>query len=168
MMNLAVQFNQVCKYLLPLPIRYPRMEAWVGALLSPLQTLNAVFVAWAAGIRYDLGFTGQQANLEHLLNDLYDSTLRRIYLTDPSGVYVFTAAIFNANEAQPTSVVYNLSESGAANTAVLRNRAEVFVSGADFVIKIPSALNVSATTDRMKSTINKYKQAGKAYSFETI
>lgn len=167
-MNLGLNFKEALKLLFPVQIRGAKNVAWIGALLAPMQSLNALFVVLATGIRYYLGFTGQVGNLEHLLNDQFDDTQRRIYITDPAGTYVFTTFVFNAIEQQPTATIYNTSEVSASATAVLRNLSEVFAAGIDFIVKIPVSLNTSAFKTKMGALINRFKQAGRTYSFENI
>lgn len=166
MKNLGINFKEVSKYLVPLPVRGARFVSWLGTLLAPLQSLNATFKSWGDGLRYDLRFTGQVIYLEHILNDLYDPSLRRIYIADPSGSYSITTTLWNFVEAQARTFFYNFSEGQPAPVA--RNYSEVFVAGVDFVVKIPASLSVTLTLNRMRKLIDRYRPAGKRYIFETI
>lgn len=166
MTNLGINFKENLKYLVPLNVRGARFVAWLGSLLAALQSLNAAFKSWGDGLRYDLRFTGQVVYLEHVLNDQYDSALRRIYIADPAGSYSITTTLWNFIEAQTRTFFYNFSESQPAQVA--RNHSEVFVSGVDFVVKIPASLNVTLTLNRMRKLIDRYRLAGKRYTFETI
>lgn len=165
-MNLKVDFKANFQYLIPLQVRGAKFVAWLGSMLAPLQSLNATFKAWGDGQRYNLQFTGQVVYLERILNDLFDNSLRRIYIADPAGQYAVTTFLWNRIEAQATTYFYNKAEAATAPT--VRNRSEVFVALTDFVVKIPASLNVTLTKNQMKKIINRYRQAGKQYIFETI
>jgi hypothetical protein len=164
-MNLGIQYKAVMQYLVPVQMRGVRMVDWLGAMLAPLQWLNGVLVGWAGRVRYDLSFTGQVGNLEHVLNDQYDAAARLIYIIDPASQVVFKPYLFNLVELQPTSLVYNLGET--MPTITLQNFSELS-GGVDFIIKIPVGLNVPSTLIKMRALVNKYRQAGRIFNFETI
>ena len=165
--NLGLNFKEGMKTLIPIPIRGVKMVDWIGALLAPLQTLNDDFATWAGTTRYELKFTGQVVYIEHVLNDSFDNALRRIYITDPSGTFVLTVFLFNAVEQQAQTYYYNKAENSTANP-VHRNLSEVFTTADDFIVKIPDSLNVPLTVAQMRKLINRYRAAGKRYSFSNI
>lgn len=167
MNNLSLNFKEGFKYLIPLSVRKGRMVDWMGAALKPLQTLNGTFVAKASAIRYDLRFNGQVMYLERRLNDQYDPTNRAIYIDDPSGAYVFSFYVFNMIESQPTATVWNISEAKPPQQ-YLRNLVELIVGFGDFVVFVPTAINTSNNQIGMRAIINKYRAAGKQYSFSSI
>lgn len=165
-MKLNLDFKKVFIDFVAVKIRREKMTAWVEALLSPLQSLHDQFVLWHTKIRYDLSFTGQQVYLEHLLNDVYDDNSRRIYIDDPSGTVIFSNFIFNKIEAQPAKYIYNKSE--AQPSSFVYNKSEASVSTDDFIVYVPSTIFTNPVEIAMKQLIDKYRAAGKKYSFQTF
>lgn len=165
-MNLGLNFKAVFASLIPLSFRSAKITDWMGANLAPLQSLNETFADWADGIRYNVSFTGQVIYLEHALNDRYDSTLRRIYIEDPSGTQVLTTTLYNQIEQQAQTIMWNKAE--AQPSPIFRNLAEVFTTGDDFIVKIPSAINTTINQAKMRRLIDRYRTAGKRYSFSNI
>lgn len=167
MMNLGLNFRQVFKYLVPALIRGERFEAWIGALLQPVQTLNDGFVDAAATIRYFLRFDGRVIYLEHLLNDLFDNNLRRIYIDDPDTVQIITPYVFNKVEQQPPLTIFNKIE-GEDDTVFLYTKYELGLPTDDFVVHVPTGIFDPTVETQMSFYIDKYRIAGKRYSFQTF
>ena len=165
-MNLGLNFRQVFKYLVPALIRGARFEAWIGALLEPVQSLNADFVADAASIRYYLRFNGQVLYMEHLLNDLFDNSLRRIYIDDPSDIQIITPYVFNKIEQQPAIFIYNKSE--GEDPVFVYTKSELGLGTDDFIVHVPAGIFDPTVEVQMSFYIDKYRIAGKRYSFETF
>lgn len=166
-MNLGLAFKTVFSFLIPFVLRQDRMVEWIGALLQPLQTLNDTFVLWASGLRYFLRFNGQVLYLEHVLNDQYDASLRRIFIDDPVGNVVITTYVHNRIEFQPPLYLYNIADASEFDPVVY-NTSELFVSEDDFVVHVPTAAFSPAIEVQMRDLIDKYRIAGKRYSFQTF
>ncbi len=168
MINLFVNFKEVFKYLIPTPLRGNRFVAWIGALLEPLQTVNGYFSTWGATVRYYLRFNGQVIYLEHLLNDQFDDTLRRVYIDDPSGQQIFTPYVFNQVEQQPPLYLYTVADAKPLlENIVLRNTMELVVTD-DFIVHVPAGIFDSTIQIQMSRLIDKYRIACKRYSFQTF
>jgi len=166
-MNLGLNFKEVFKHLVPVPLRGERFVAWIGSLLQPVQSLNATFADEAEAIRYALKLNGQVIYLEHLLNDVFDPSLRRIYIDDPIDTQVITAYVFNKAEAQSPLYIYNKVEA-VNGLAVIYNKGELNNSTDDFIVHVPAADLTATAQVQMRFYINKYRIAGKRYSFQTI
>jgi hypothetical protein len=164
-MNFFLNFKEAFKYLIPAQIRGVKNVDWIGALLAPIQSLNVLFNEYVLGTRYDLSFNGQVVYLEHVLNDMFDDVSRRIYIDDPSGQQVYTPYVFNRVEQQPPLIVTNKSE--ALPTPFLYNTPELVVS-TDFVVNVPTSVLNATVQNQMKALINKYRIAGKRYTFATF
>lgn len=161
-MNLKLDFKKVFVHFLAVKLRGEKMVAWVESMLTPLQSLHDQFSVWAYDLRYDLSFSGQQIYLEHLLNDVFDASERRIYIDDPLGTIQLSEYIFNKVESQPDKILYNKSE---GKKLIIYNRSEINVSTDDFVIHVPSTVFNQISMSRI---VDKYRQAGKIYSFQTF
>lgn len=164
-MNVFLNFKEAFSYLIPGRIRSTKFKDWIGALLAPLQSLNLDFSQYVSTTRYDLSFNGQVVYLEHVLNDQFDAIDRRVYIDDPAGQQVFTPYVFNRVEQQPPLVIRNKSE--ALATPFLYNSPELIVTN-DFVVHVPVSVFNSTVEMQMKALINKYRIAGKRYTFQTF
>lgn len=165
MKNLLLNVHGIVKDLIPVKIRGQVLVESIKAMLQPLQIVNNQFAALGKKIRYDLSFTGQVIYLEHLLNDVFDSTLRRIYITDSNTVQIGDFFVFYQNENQPSDYVYYEGE--GVDTPYLQFESET-VSNVDFIVFVPIALFNIQTEATLKALINKYKIAGKRYKIETF
>lgn len=165
MMNVFLNFKEAFSYLIPGRIRTTKFKDWIGALLAPLQSLNVAFAEYVSTTRYDLSFNGQVVYLEHILNDKFDDVDRRIYIDDPAGQQVFTPYLFNRVEQQPPLIIRNKSE--ALPTPFLYNVPELVVTN-DFVVHVPISVFNSTVEAQMKALMNKYRIAGKRYTFQTF
>lgn len=166
-MNLGLNFKEVFKYLIPFQIRGNRIVEWVAALLAPVQSLNVVFSAWAGGVRYFLAFNGQVVYLEHVLNDQFDASLRRIYIDDPGGTVIVTTYVHNKIEQQPTLYLYNVADADP-NNPIIYNTSEIYTSTDDFIVHVPAGVFSPTVQVQMSALINQYRIAGKRYSFQTF
>lgn len=167
-MNVFIVFKTVFKFLIPFSIRNPKMVEFVGALLQPLQTVNGWFVDFVEGTRYDLRFNGQVVYLEHVINDQFDTNFRRIYIDDPAGQQVFAPYIFNRIEEQPPLYLFTISDAKPLlENIVLRNASELVVT-TDFVVYVPVSIFTTALQVQISALIDKYRIAGKRYTFQTF
>lgn len=134
---------------------------WLACLMKPLDQLNLTFRGWVGDVRYQMYLNGQVQYLEHYLNDLYDNSLRRIYIDDgDAGVPFF---VYNKADGTQNEYVYNKSELETA--PVLYNKSD-YAGQVDFIVVIPWANIPSADETIMKAQVNKYKLAGKRFSIQ--
>lgn len=123
---------------------------------SPVHDLYLKFYEFFKIKKYELNFNGQVIYLEHVLNDMFDSTLRRIYISDTppySGAY-----LFNKIEGLEETFFFNKSEAEAP--LYLFSTSEVFM-WPGFIVNVPAG--VSFDREKMKSYVNRYKIASKPY-----
>lgn len=158
-------FQSNKKHLPPVLRSVESIVAFVRAVFAPLQELATDFDAYTEGVNYDLQFNGQVIYLEHWLNDLHDSTQRRIYISDPQPSNILPTVVYNYGENQPTMTVKNDGESGA--TARVYNREEL-ATRFDFIVFVPLSI---WTTDRdklVRAQVTRKKQAGKSFTIQTF
>ncbi len=146
-------------------LRQPKTEAYMTVLLQPLQSLNTLFIALAASIRYKMSINGQVVYLEHYLNDSFDPILRRIYIDDPLGQNITPIIIFNKVEQQATQLIYNKSEN-VPNAAAVHNKIQI--ASVDFVVYIPTMISSIAISVQINSLVNHYRIAGKRFAIITF
>jgi hypothetical protein len=132
------------------------------AAFKPIKELNVEFKLWKDRLDYDLRFNGQTINLEHVLNDLFDNSSRRIYIQDTSIVnYVYVS---NKIEGSGRLYLSNKSETTAPDV-YFENRTEQ-TNQIHFKVMVPSSLGFSVI--QMKALVDKYKIAGVKYQIESI
>lgn len=158
-MRYIVVFYIYCLGLLPSFLRGQRTKDYMKALLKPLQDFNDSFVIYVNNTFYLTSFTGQVIYLEHILNDLYDDPLRRIYITD--GIIIpLPPYIYNKIEERPR-FVYNKAEA-SPNKTYLHNKIE-YQTSYDFVVNVPVGILTVALETKIKATVRRYKLAGKRF-----
>lgn len=119
-----------------------------------LSKVKAEFDTFRNNNLYILGITPQVCRIEKLLNDRYDSEMRRIFLTD--GVLRNLVATFTDAEAKPiylgTSYLYSDAEFGYSDNI-------------SFVVNVPSVIALSLDAE-IAEIINSYKLPGKRFKIE--
>lgn len=164
MTNFGVKLKELVVGLIPLKIRGDHFTEWIGALVKPIQTMNDAFAVVVADIRYELSFNGQVIYLEHILNDQFDPSSRNIYIDDPDQ-YIDDNYMYNKGEDQDSLTIYNKSEGGP--DLYLYNLAET-AENDDFIVFVPDTISFDAAMQvQMSDIIDRYRHAGKRYSFET-
>lgn len=76
-----IDYLKLVRLLLPFILRKPRIEAFVEACISPVDALYTHFLSFRYDNLYHLSITPQVYSLEKALNDRFDYTQRRIYIT---------------------------------------------------------------------------------------
>jgi hypothetical protein len=129
--------------------------------IKPIDTVKVEFYAFYESIKYDMTFNGQVIMLEHLLNDKFDNTERRIYIEDTE--QKVEVLLYNKVEENEKTYIYNISESEPKT--YIYNKAE-FDAQFDFTVFVPSEL--TGYEIEMNFLLNKYKLAGTRYLIQTI
>src|SRR5580700_12255197 len=79
-----IDFDNVVWVNLPVRLRLPLQFAWLKALVAGPKYIYGLFMANRAANLYLLGHNSQVCYMEAALNDTFDNTLRRIYISDGS------------------------------------------------------------------------------------
>jgi len=151
--------------LTPPLLRKSRQLAWIKALLQPVDTLKDNLNDYVLDVAFRARLNSQVLMLEYGLNELYDNSLRRIYITTSTGFYQREKYTYFTQEGQPDVFLRNTSEAPIASETYIYSTQEQFDLIADttfFTVHVPTGL--TSVEDRIKSTINKYKLAGKTYT----
>ena len=149
-----VNFPNLVNQLLPVRLRRAKMLAWLNILTGPVVYLYNLFTNNRNANLYNLAHNGQVVKLNAALNDAFDNTARRIYISDP--VYNDPVYLYQDDEEKPVYIYQD-----AENKPVwLYQDTEVYaVDGVDFVVNVPMA--VLFDMGRMKSLINLYRLPSK-------
>ncbi len=153
-----IDFNALMEERIPPRMRQPRLLAFAHALSAEVNRQYQLFRLNRKANLYNLGITPQVCYLEKLLNDRYDFTQRRIYITDGIDyppTYLYQDAeekplyLFQESEAQPVHL-YTEGESGELTD--------------DFIVWVP--VEVDFEEKEMISLVKVYKLAGTKFKIQ--
>lgn len=161
--NYTWDFTKLVTYLLPSFLRKDRLIGWLKALCAPSDTLHTQFITFVSDKIYEQNFTGQVISLERLLNDQFDSSLRRIYITDGNREEIF---IFNGDGTgfAEGNESYFFNGTGVDEVYVFNGEDSSLLY--DFVVNVPVSLVYDSA--KFNALIIKYKLAGKKYIIQTF
>jgi hypothetical protein len=162
-MNFNFNFFDYIKQAVPFFLRKEKFLAFLETLLKPTQTINDEFGDYVPAMRKKAHQTGQVVYLERLLNDLYDNTLRRIYI-DEGQANILPPFVFNKVEDRPI-YIYNKAE--GEDLFYLYNKSEFFTEP-DFIVFVPTAILDPALQILIERQVNEYKQAGKQFEVQSF
>ena len=150
--NYTVSYSRLKDLLTPTFMRKPVVRAYLGALVRPVDTLYSLFMIFRRDTLYKLQHTGQVVFLQKVLNDRFDNTDRRIYITD--GIVNEPTHVYTHAEDKPVYL----------GTRYIYTRAELAFKDVNFIVVLPAGMTLSAEARiRMKSLINYYKLTTKTY-----
>lgn len=139
--------------LLLLPIRLRAIELFViaRAMVQPISTLYSRLMLNREGNKYKMSHNGQVCYLRKMLNDTFDTELRRITIED--------------TERYEWTLVYRelMDKPVLLDTVVISSEQFTSDEGTDFTVFVPATMNRNIRA-QMISLINFYKLAGKRYS----
>jgi hypothetical protein len=163
-------YSNLPPQLLPVRLRKSVHKAWLRTLVngSVLQLYNTFFANRTANIYY-LAHTSQVCYIEAALNDAFDPTLRRIYISDPnyrSPHYTYLD-IELASTGTIDPVAKN-SEIGAVSydaPIYLFSDSEMSLGYAGFIVYVPTVLGLLSDvnlSNQLFALVNKYRLPGKS------
>lgn len=149
MSRFDINYDRLLKQLLPETMRRLLIFRWLRTLIMPVIFIYDLFRAHRNVKLYEINHTGQVISLQAVLNDAFDTMLRRIEIIDDVNrdpIYIRTNA---ENEPIYLSTV-------AENAPVyLYTNAEGEGGWYDFIIKVP--IGTMFNVARMQALINKYR-----------
>lgn len=147
-----VDYAKFRDLLLPTFKRKPKIRAYLLAWLMPISNLYTAFMKFRKDTLYKINHNGQVVYLQKVLNDRFDNTLRRIYITD--GIINEPTFIYKHVEDRPVYL----------GTRYIYSREELQFRDVDFIVVLPYDMVLSdEELIRMKSLLNYYKLASKTY-----
>lgn len=166
-MDYTLDKAKFIEQLLPVKLRTDIRKDWLGAILDPEESLHADFITKVAEIRLELSRNGQKISMEAYLNDLFDNTDRRIYIDDPTSVFV-NVFLYLIAEGQINPTLYYISEFGTSpdDELFLYQISEYEATEEDFVVYYPDT--ITPDLDAMNRAIKKVKKAAKRYTIDTF
>lgn len=150
-----INLFRLIRQLLPARLMNSILVAYLDALVTPIDGLYSQFLLRREAHLYDLTISPQVCFMEKALNDRFDSSARRIYISPGihrEQIYIFTDAEnintdIRSEVENSNKYIYTISESG--------------IGGADFIINIP--VNLRYGIPEIRALVDRYKLAGKTY-----
>lgn len=139
--------NKTILWLLPTPLRLRRQWAWLKVLIYPISTAYQVFLNYRDQQLYESYLTGQTIQLQRLLNDRFDNSLRRIVIihSSDSDIPLYLDQenqpaqdlnLYLDEESQPDTVILYLDgEPGASLLVDFRVIAPISLTNAQIEIE---------------------------------
>ena len=156
--NYDINFNKLAVWLVSKGLRKTKLLVLATVLLHPLIALRNSVMTFRKAKLYELSITPQVCYLEKMLNDKYDSSLRRIVIDDAE--WHLPWFIYQEAENKP-QYLYTEAEN---NPVALYTDGESGIALNDFVVLVPLA--VSFAEAEMRSLVDKYKLFGTKYSIQ--
>lgn len=147
-----IDMNKLVEERIPLRLRTPRVLAGVRSASSELNKEYQAFRTNRLNNLYILGITPQVCYLEKMLNDAYDLTQRRIYITD--GLDKPITYIFLDVELKPVFL----------GSKYIYTNGETSIMNDDFIVYVP--MDISFEEEEMKGKIKGYKLAGTRFKIQ--
>ena len=152
-----IQWLTFVRLSLPIALRQSRLMAFLMVLIKPVQQLHETFKSFRIESLYKVRHNSQIAYLENVLNDAYDSQLRRIRIANA----VFKTPLFFYEPEENKEVYFYQPED---NKPVYFHEGDEFEGeGFDFNVNVPPELESSILLTQMKGLINYYKLYSKNY-----
>jgi hypothetical protein len=138
---------------------YPKLVTFFRGLMAPFDTMAKEWDTFRDASITRALVTGESASLAWYLNQLYDPTLRRIYIATAPG----SGVVAGLPSTEPTKYfVAGLPGAEPTKYAVIGLYGEDSgFMGYSFIVFFPSAI-ISSLTD-MIGTVNQYRLAGKTF-----
>lgn len=154
-----IDFNKLAKERARIMKRKPKRLAWTRVLVSGVKNLYVQFLSFRTERLYYLSHNSQVCYMEAALNDMFDNTLRRIYISD--GPYEDPVYLYLDSEEAP---VYLAEESELPvgeyeAPTYLPTDVETAELGYQFIVNYPDGLVFDV--ERMKALINRYRLPSK-------
>jgi len=159
-----IDFSKVSERLTPFFWRKPIYLSYLKAALAPLQTDNGEFFSFVSATWTKLQYTGQHLALEEYLNDNYDDTLRRIFITE-NDLTFDRLDLYKQGETDPTPLsLYKQGEISPAPISLYKSSEGL--GGDNFTVNIP--VSITFNEDILRSQLDFYVIAGKNYNIVTF
>jgi hypothetical protein len=150
-----LNFNKLVSWLITSQLFEPKMYKWCRALVLPLNSSLSNLMAFRKQRLYNLSITPQVFSLECMLNNKFDSTLRRIFISD--GENDKKLFVYRRLENVPM-ITHTTAE---AIPQFIYKKNELTTTVAHFVVNVPASLTIDLNV--LKSVLNTYKLPDKNY-----
>ncbi len=150
-----IKYNILVIQLLPTFLRKRVMIDYLTVMVSPINKLYNEWYQLRLDNLYKIAHTGQVCYLRKVLNDMFDQSLRRIYIGDGAKYkrdYIYTPA---EQKPQYLGKIY------------LHPASDYDDTGVDFIIYVPAEL-LDDNNYELIALVNYYKEGVKRFKIEEI
>jgi hypothetical protein len=139
--------------------------AYVRSMLAPIQSMGDELNQFRDDTLDFLNYDGQHKVLEEYLNDLYDITFRRIFITENNIAAIDEVNMYQTEEANPSPLsFYQTGEVVVAPIAFYQ--AGEGVTAANFTVNIPTSIVYDEVV--ITAQLRNYVEASKNFNFVTF
>jgi len=135
---------------------------YLRSIINPVQTISDNLLSLEETTIDFLNYNGQHKILEEYLNDLYDITLRRIYITENNIGSIDKLAIGLTSDTITSPITIGLSSEIVSIPLVIGLSGEI-LAGFNFTINIP--VSITYNTIVLTAQIKNYSEASKTFNF---
>lgn len=161
-MDYTVDYEALLIDDLPTFERGPKQVAWLQSVQYPLTQIYDDFLAAKAALDVEANYNSETMLFEHILNTLFDATLKRIYIDSYDLVGGVSVVASLQSEGRPKVNAYLQSE----GFEVLQANMYSEFATIDFVVYIPA--EISGEVAAIQRIVTKFKFGGKTFIIQTI
>lgn len=153
-----VDFFKLVGWLIPRRLRVFKVVIIFKACVYPLLYLHNKLLVYRDAKLYEIMITSQVCYLERLLNDRFDYTARRIYISDAE--WHLPLFLFQEDELKPVP----LFRDSEGKHAPLFTDGEAGAVLNDFIIMIP--VSVTFSEPELRGLVDRFKLFGTKYTIQ--
>ncbi len=163
MIAISLNFERLIKLFLPPFLRRTKRINFLYACLSPLEGLNQnELYDMVESARELLNHTSEVGVLTNLLNDRFDSVLRRISIGDSTAPVLPPFVHFQSEGQTPDYDYFN-----DGNPAVYERFRSEYSTNVSFIVYVPASFS-SNQLQLVRGIVDQHKLAGKTYKIELL
>jgi len=153
-----IDYNKLVVWLLPTFLRKVKLFTWLQVLIAPIKELYSDFLKFRKRVNYKLSHNSQVCYLQKVLNDAFDTELKRIYIEN--GIFLQALYVYTPEEQLPVYI----------DTQYIYSDADLMGGADDFIVRVPielkpaSPIALEGFLSDMKALINEYKLGSKTYN----
>lgn len=156
-----INYDNLFSTLLPVRLRKPIQLAWLKALLAgSVVRLYNVFSTNRFDNLYFLTHCSQVCFLEAALNDSFDNTSRRIYITDMYIANQFYVFLNIETRFDFISLDSEVGSSAYPSPSWLYTDTEILATTNGFIVHMPIVYFGTISSARIRSLVDKYRLPG--------
>jgi hypothetical protein len=142
-----------------------KLLTYLRSMIKPIQDISDNLLTLQTETVDFLQYTGQHKVLEEYLNDLYDPTLRRIFITENDIAPLDPIDIYISGETTSTPLEIYLSGETPLVPVVIYQSNEVLIDN-NFTVNVPASISFDILT--MTNQLKNYTEATKVFNIVTF
>lgn len=149
------------KQLVPSSLVATNSTSYLRVILSPVDYVCSLFQQFKNQVVYKLSKNSQICYFESLLNNQFDNTERRIFITDAESIDMLIAYEY-LDIPKHIIVCENIVD--FADYQVIAYKNEIIGDNLHkFIINVPNETPVVLREDELRAFVNRYRLAGKLF-----